>query len=143
MKQMKRVVHSVLVASAFVLPRSAVAQEWKEIGVTATGNPVYVDPASVAKRDSTMHGTFRVVYKTPAKTPKGNITAVTSKAMFLCKAKKVATKETIMWIDESAGTIYQRSAPKVPGFGPLFTSNFTQIAFDYVCKAPAPAPRSP
>ncbi len=110
-------------------------REWREIGKTSTGNPVFVDPASIVRRDSTITGTFRVVYLTPVKTPKGNITGARSTAMFLCKDKKVAVKESVLWIDEAAGTIYQRTAPRMPGFGPVWNTNFSGVALEYLCSA--------
>jgi hypothetical protein len=86
-------------------------------------------------------------------TPKGPITATRSTAMFDCAKRRVAVKETIIYHDEAAGRIYERRAPKIPGFGPVFTTNFSGVALDYLCaqrksapaapKVPAKAPASP
>lgn len=112
------------------------APRWREIGKTSTGNTVYVDPRSVS-RDSTgiITATVRVVYSVPVETPQGPITGSRAVAMFDCVAKKVAVKESIIWHDESRGTIYRQSAPARPGFGTVFTSNFSAVALEYLCAS--------
>jgi hypothetical protein len=128
------------VASAIaLLPGAARAQRWKEIGTTNDGNKVYVDPASIVKKDSIVSATVRVVYSTPKDTPKGTINGSRAKAMFNCVRKTVAVRETIIWHDEAKGTIYEKRVPKQPGFGPVFNSNFSGVALRHLC-APPPAP---
>jgi hypothetical protein len=142
------------VVAALVLTTGAFAQgsRWRQIGTTSSGNPVFLDPRSVSTdTGGIITATLRSTYVTPTKTPKGPITASRSTAMFDCAKRRVAVKETIIYHDEAAGRIYQRSAPKIPGFGPVFTTNFSGVALDYLCaqqgvtapsKAPAP-PRAP
>lgn len=127
---------AVLVIVA-LLPSGAQAQRWKEIGKTSTGNAVYVDPASVVKRDSIVTATVRVVYAKPTETPKGPINGSRATAMFNCLRKTVAVKETIIWHDERKGTIYEKRTPSKPGFGPVFKSNFSGVALEYLCAPPA------
>jgi hypothetical protein len=117
------------------------APRWREIGKTSTGNSVFLDPRSVTK-DSTgiITATVRVLFAEPVPTPTGPITSSRSTAMFDCVRKLVAVKENIIWHDERAGTVYRRSAPAQPGFGPALTSTFAHIALEYLC-APPPARR--
>lgn len=123
--------------SAFVLllaPVTAQAQRWQEIGKTSTGNSVFLDPRSVSKApDGIITATVRVVYTTPVDTPQGPITGSRSIAMFDCTAKKVAVKENIIWHDEARGTMYRKSNPAQPGFGPALTSTFAHVALEHLC----------
>lgn len=109
------------------------APRWQEIGKTSTGNSVYLDPRSVSRKDSIITATVRVVFTEPSETPQGPITGSRAVAMFNCARKTVAVKENIIWHDEAKGKIYRRSAPKLPGFGPVFTSNFSGVALTYLC----------
>jgi len=127
---------AILLALA-LLPSASRAQRWKEIGKTSTGNLVYVDPASVVKRDSIITATVRVVYAKPTETPKGPINGSRATAMFNCVRKTVAVKETIIWHDEKKGTIYEKRTPAQPGYGPVFNSNFSGVALKYLCTPPA------
>lgn len=120
-----------------LVPVTAAAQRWQEIGKTSTGNTVYVDPASVVRRDSIITATVRVVYAKPAETPKGPITGSRAVAMFNCLRRTVAVKENIIWHDERRGTIYEKRTPRQPGFGPVFSSNFSGVALAHLCAPPA------
>lgn len=125
--------------AAALTPHSAQAQRWKPIGQTVTGSSVFIDPSSISKKDSIITATVRVVFKEPTPTPKGPITGSRAIAMFNCARKTVAVKENIIWHDERKGTIYEKRTPRQPGFGPVFTSNFSGVALAYLCAPPAPA----
>lgn len=110
------------------------APRWQEIGKTSTGNMVYLDPRSVRTApDGIITATVRVVYTEPVPTPQGPITGSRSVTMFDCTGRKVAVKENIIWHDERKGTIYRKSAPKQPGFGPALTSTFAHVALEHLC----------
>jgi hypothetical protein len=131
----------LLVASMIGPAVQAQASRWRQIGTTSTGNPVFLDPRSVS-RDSSgiITATLRSTYAQPVSTPQGPITATRATAMFDCTARRVAVKESIIYHDEAKGTVYRRSAPTIPGFGPVFTSNFSGVALDHLCQPPVPAP---
>lgn len=126
---------AVLVA---LVPSAVRAQRWQEIGKTSTGNTVYVNPASVVKRDSIVTATVRVVFAKPTPTPKGPITGSRSVAMFNCVRRTVAVKENIIWHDERKGTIYEKRTPAKPGFGPVFNSTFSGVAMNHLCGPKPP-----
>lgn len=135
---MRSILPLLLLISAVPLVAQS-APRWREIGKTSTGNSVYVDPRSIT-RDSAgvITATVRVVFAEPVSTPQGPITGSRSVAMFDCAKKLVAVKENVIWHDERAGTVYRRSAPARPGFGPALTSTFAFVALEHLC-APAPA----
>ncbi len=130
---------AVFLAAVFLAaaPQTAQAQRWQDIGKTSTGNTVYLDPRSVSKApDGIITATVRVVYTTAIDTPQGPITGSRSIAMFDCPGKKVAVKENIIWHNEARGTMYRKSNPALPGFGPALTSTFAYVALEYLCKQP-------
>ena len=123
------------VAAGFVpvLLTAQAAPRWQEIGTTSTGNAVYLDARSVKTADGIITATVRVVYTEPVSTPQGPITGSRAVAMFDCAKKTVAVKESIIWHDERKGTVYRRSAPAQPGFGPALTSTFAHVALEHLC----------
>lgn len=126
-----------LLALVCTLPLASAAAQprWQEIGKTRTGNPVYVDARSVKKgADGIVNATIRVVYTTPVKTPKGNLTASRAVAMFDCGKMTFATKENATYLDEKANTIFQRTVNKQPGFGPAIGGNFADVAMQHLCR---------
>jgi hypothetical protein len=115
--------------------RAQGAPKWQEIGKTSTGNPVYIDPKSVKTAAGIVTATVRVVYTEPVSTPQGPITGSRAVAMFNCATKTVAVRENIIWHDEKKGTVYRKSAPKQPGFGPALRSTFAHVALEHLCRA--------
>jgi hypothetical protein len=107
---------------------------WREIGKTSTGNSVFLDPKSVKSKDGIVTARVRVTFADPVKVPQGKVTSSRATAKFDCAKKMVAVLESTMYTDEKAGAVYQRSAPKIPGFSPTFTSNFSGVALAYLCK---------
>lgn len=110
------------------------ASRWQEAGKTSTGNLVFVDTRSI-RTDSAgiITATVRVTYTEPIATPQGPITGTRAIAMFDCAKQLVAVKESIIWHDEAKGTIYRKSAPKEPGFGPALKSTFAAVALEHLC----------
>lgn len=128
---MRRLVLPIALAAAAL--GAAQAPRWQEIGKTSTGNAVFLDPRSVKRADSVVTATVRVVYAEPVTTPQGPITGSRAVAMFDCTTRTVAVKESIIWHDERRGTIYRRSVPAKPGFGPALKSTFAHVALEHLC----------
>ena len=103
-----------------------------------------MDPRSISTKDGIVTAKVRVTYLEPIKMPAGPVSAVHTTAMFDCAKKSVAVKESVFYGDEAKGTIVERRAPKQPGFGPVFRSNFSGVALDHLCAPPVPpAPATP
>jgi hypothetical protein len=125
------IVTSLVLAAA--LPSTARAQ-WKEIGKTANGNLVYVDPKSVKTKDGITSARIQVKFVPPAATPKGTWMLSRHEAMFNCAKKTLAAKSSTYYGDLAATTIIDRSVIKLPGYGPAIGGSMTQVALDYICK---------
>lgn len=121
--------------TTFLLTIPLAQGKWQEIGTTSTGNPVFLDARSVKKgADGVITATLRVTYATPLETPKGKVTSSRARAMFDCKAGKVATQESVLYLDEKKGIEYSRRTIAKPGFGPALTSTFADVALKHLCK---------
>jgi len=119
-----------LLLVAAVLPQG----KWREIGVTSTGNPVFLDPGSVRKaRDGIITARIRVTYATPLDTPRGKVTSSRAVAMFDCARMQVATRESVLFLDEKKGLEYSRRTIAKPGFGPALSSTFADVALRHLC----------
>lgn len=124
-------------ALLILLPTAPVAAQprWQEIGKTRSGNPVYVDARSVKRgADGIVNATIRVVYTTPVKSPKGDLTASRAVAMFDCTRMTFATRENATYIDEKTNRVFQRTVNRQPGFGPAIAGNFADVALRHLCK---------
>jgi hypothetical protein len=126
-----------MMLSAVLTPGvAAQSSRWKEIGKTSAGNPVFVDPKSVTKaKDGIITARIRVKFVKPVETPNGNWVQSRHVAMFDCAKKTIAAKESIYYADEAATKVVQRSAPKIPGYGPAIGGSMTAVALDHICKA--------
>ncbi len=119
-----------LLLVAAVLPQ----EKWREIGVTSTGNPVFLDPRSVKTgAGGIITASLRVTYTTPLDTPRGKITSARAVAMFDCARRLAATRESVMYFDEKKGLEYSRRKIAQPGFGPALTSTFADVALKHLC----------
>jgi hypothetical protein len=134
--RMRTRIHLALLLLLPALPLGAQAR-WKEIDTTATGNKVLLDPKSVSAKDGIITATLRTVFVKPVKTPKGDLTSARTTAMFDCAKGMVAVKENIYFHDEKANSIYQRSAPKIPGYAKPFDGALPAVAMRHLCATPA------
>jgi hypothetical protein len=130
------VLPAMLLSAALTPAPAQQSSRWKEIGKTSSGNPVFVDPKSVSKaKDGIITARIRVKFMKPVEARGGNWVQSRHIAMFNCAKKSVAAKETIYYADEAATKVVQRSAPKIPGYGPAIGGSMTAVALDYFCKA--------
>lgn len=121
---------TLFLVAAAVLPQS----KWREIGRTSTGNSVFLEGKSVRKApDGTITASIRVTYAPPLDTPKGKITSSRAVAMFDCARKLVATKQSVLYLNEAKGLEYSRRTIAKPGFGPALTSTFADVALRHLC----------
>jgi hypothetical protein len=123
----------VVAVGALAAP-NAWQSKWQEIGKTSAGNPVYLDPKTVKKgTDGIVTATLRVTFVKPVTTGKGPITSSRTVAMFDCAKKAVAVKENTFYHDEAANKVFQKSAPKQPGYGPAIKGTLPDVAMTHLC----------
>ena len=121
---------TLLLLAAAVLPQT----KWREIGKTSTGNSVYLDAKSVRKApDGIITARLRVTYTPPLDTPKGKVHSSRATAMFDCAKGQVATKESVLYLNEAAGREFSRRTITKPGFGPALSSSFADVALKHLC----------
>jgi hypothetical protein len=127
---------SLVVAALLVvtLVPSAVAQKWKDIGKTSSGNVVSVDPRSVKRTGDLVNATVRVVFTPPVKAARGTWASSKTVATIDCAKKYLAAKENVFYSDAKSTKVVERSVNKQPGFGPALQGSLGGIAVDYLCK---------
>ncbi len=116
-----------------MLAPTARAQKWKDIGKTASGNVVSIDPRSVKRKGDTVSATVRVVFTDPVKASRGIWKSSKTTAMFDCRKRYLAAKENVYYSDEKGTKVVERSVNKMPGFGPGLTGSLGGISVDYFC----------
>ena len=124
--------HALVALLAVVM----VQGRWQQVGLTGTGNPVFIDAKSVkTAKDGIISATVRVTYAKPVAVPgKPELTASKAAAMFNCSANSFAVKESWIFHDEKTNKVYQHKVNKIPGYGPTLAGSFGDVAFKHVCK---------
>ena len=123
-----------LVLSALTGPAAAAQGRWKDIGPTASGNVVSVDPRSIKRSGGLVSATVRVVFTTPVKTPQGLWASAKTSATFDCAKKSLAAKENVYYSDAKSTKVVERKVNKLPGYGPALGGSLGAVALDYLCK---------
>ena len=127
-------ISAILGALVILVPAASKAQaRWKEIGKTASGNRVYVDPRSVKAHDGLVDATVRVVFTTPVETPQGAWYTARTKATFNCSNRKLAVKENVYYGNAKETKVMERKVNKIPGYGIVPAGSLGSVALDYLC----------
>ena len=123
----------VAAALCIAIAPAALAQKWKEIGRTSSGNMVSVDERSIKRKADTVSATVRVVFTEPVKASRGTWKSSKTTASFDCKRRYLAAKENVYYSDEKGTKVVERSVNKMPGYGPGLGGSLGGIAVDYLC----------
>ncbi len=124
---------TVLIAAVLIAP-ALQAQKWADIGKTASGNMVSVDPKSIKRNKDLVSATVRVVFTTPVKAAKGTWASSKTMATFDCASRKLAAKENVYYSDAKSTKVVERHVNTLPGYGAALGGSLGQIALDYLCK---------
>jgi hypothetical protein len=124
-----------IVSVLTLLPATLVAQRgWKDIGTTAAGNHVYVDPRTVKTNGNLVSATLRVVFNEPVRARNGTYASSRTVATFDCAKKSLAAKENVFYSDAKGTKPVERTAAKQPGFGPALGGSLGGVALQYLCS---------
>jgi surface-adhesin protein E len=110
-------------------------KKWTDIGATAAGNHVFVDPKSVKRTGNLVAATVRVVFTTPVQTAKGPWMSSRTTATFDCAAKKLAAKENVYYGDAKETKVVERKVNAQPGYGVALGGTMGALAMQYLCSA--------
>jgi hypothetical protein len=133
----RSIVRSLVIAASLLAtigPAAAAQTKWKDIGTTASGNVVSVDPRSIKKTGDLVAATVRVIFTTPVKTPQGIWGSSKTLATFDCAKKSLAAKENVYYSDAHSAKVVERKVNKLPGYGPALGGSLGMVALDYLCK---------
>jgi hypothetical protein len=126
----------MLLLALLLAPSVAHAQKkWTDIGTTAAGNHVFVDPKSVKRNGNLVSATVRVVFTEPVKTAKGAWMSSRTMATFDCAAKKIAAKENVYYGDAKETKVVEKKVNAQPGYGVALGGTMGAVAMQYLCSA--------
>ncbi len=129
-----RVVVLAIVLLALVSSPSLAQRKWVDIGTTASGNVVSVDPKSVKRQGHLVSAVVRVVFNPPVQAQRGLWRSSRVTATFDCTRKYLAAKENVFYSDEKSTKEIERNVLKIPGYGPTIGGSLGRVALDYLCK---------
>jgi hypothetical protein len=126
-----------MILLAFLLAPSVahVQKKWTDIGTTAAGNHVFVDPKSVKRSGNLVSATVRVVFTEPVKTAKGTWMSSRTNATFDCAAKKLAAKDNTYYGDAKETKVVEKKVNTQPGYGVALGGTMGAVAMQYLCSA--------
>ena len=123
-------------AILLLIPTAAHAQKkWTDIGTTAAGNHVFVDPKSVKRTGNLVAATVRVVFTTPVQTAKGTWMSSRTSATFDCAAKKLAAKDNTYYGDAKETKVVEKKVNAQPGYGVALGGTMGALAMQYLCAS--------
>jgi hypothetical protein len=126
-----------MILLAFLLSPTMVhlQKKWTDIGTTAAGNHVFVDPKSVKRSGNLVSATVRVVFTEPVKTAKGTWMSSRTTATFDCAAKKLAAKDNTYYGDAKETKVVEKKVNVQPGYGVALGGTMGAVAMQYLCSA--------
>ena len=134
---MRSLLSAPILLAVLALPAAAQSR-WKEVGKTASGNSVYVDPRSVKTAKGIITAKVRVKFTDPLKTDEGYWRLSQVTAMFDCAKSTVAVKESAYYSDYAGTKVVEHSVNAKPGFGTVIGGSMTKIVLDNLCKGAKP-----
>ncbi|HVX39927.1 MAG TPA: surface-adhesin E family protein [Gemmatimonadaceae bacterium] len=130
---MRTTLFALALGAAALVPARASAQ-WKQIGKTSNGNPVFISPRSLKTVDGIVHVRLRVLFEPPVKTRQGTWVSSQTIAMVNCSNSRIAAKENTYYADARGSKVVERTVNKIPGYGPALEGTMAYVAVEYLCK---------
>lgn len=111
------------------------AQALREIGKTAAGNPVLVEPRSVKRAGTLLDATVRVKFAKAVRAPGGEWWSSRTRLTFDCTKRHVKVLENWYYGDTTFRRVASHNAPGTPAFGTVMGGSMTSVAYDALCPA--------
>lgn len=129
-----RPLFALLLAMA-VAGRSAHGQALREIGRTAAGNPVLVEPRTIRREAPMVHASIRVRFAKPVRAPGGDWWSSRTRLTFDCSKRQVKVLENWYYGDTTWRQVRSHRVPGQPGFGTVIGGSMTSVGYDALCAA--------
>ena len=131
----------VLGVTMLLLPATgARAQALREIGRTAAGNPVLVEPRTVRREQTLVHATVRVRFAKAVRAPGGDWWSSRTRLTLDCTSRRVKVLENWYYGDTTWRRIASHHVSGLPAFGTVMGGSMTSVAYDVLCPV-TPAPK--
>lgn len=129
---------SLLVAAMVLLSASnARAQALREIGRTAAGNPVLVEPRTVRRDQALVHANVRVRFAKAVRAPGGDWWSSRTRLTLDCTSRRVKVLENWYYGDTTWRRIASHHVSGEPAFGTVMGGSMTSVAYDVLCPVTA------
>lgn len=124
---------ALLCAVLFLGAPTAGAQRLREIGRTAAGNPVLVEPRTLKREGSMLSATVRVRFAKAVRAPGGDWWSSRTRLTLDCSRRQVKVLEHWYYADTTWRRIASHHTPGIPGFGTVIGGSMTSVAHDALC----------
>lgn len=124
---------ALLCAVLFLNAPTAGAQRLREIGRTAAGNPVLVEPRTIKREGSMLSATVRVRFAKAVRAPGGDWWSSRTRLTLDCSRRQVKVLENWYYADTTWRRVASHNAPGIPGFGTVMGGSMTSVAHDALC----------
>jgi hypothetical protein len=114
-------------------PCVATAQSPREIGKTAAGNPVLVEPRSVHRDGPQVNAVIRVKFAKAVRVPGGDWWSSRTRLTFNCANRQVKVLENWYYGDTTWTRVASHTQSGQPAFGTVMGGSMTSVGYDYLC----------
>lgn len=111
------------------------AQALREIGKTAAGNPVLVEPRTVRREQSLVNGVVRVKFAKAVRAPGGDWWSSRTRLVLDCSTRQVKILENWYYGDTTWRRVVSHTQVGQPAFGTVMGGSMTSVAHDALCTA--------
>ena len=109
------------------------AQKPREIGLTAAGNPVLVEPRTVRRDGAMLHATIRVKFAKAVRVPGGDWWSSRTRLTFDCTKRQVKILENWYYGDTTWTRVASHGQAGQPAFGTVMGGSMTSVGYDSLC----------
>jgi hypothetical protein len=124
-----------LLALIALAPSIASAQRPREIGKTAAGNPVLIEPRTVRRVGPQVNAVIRVKFAKAVRVPGGDWWSSRTRLTFDCSNRQVKVLENWYYGDTTWTRVASHTLSGQPAFGTVMGGSMTSVGYDFFCAA--------